>query len=62
MIKIIKHGTLTKTTCAECGCIFTYEDEDVLSTECCVNDRFGYTRRYIECPQCKTQIILEATR
>lgn len=28
MIRILKHGDRRKTTCPECHCEFTYEDED----------------------------------
>jgi hypothetical protein len=31
MIEIIKRGTKHTTVCAECGCKFSYEDEDVLN-------------------------------
>ena len=29
MIKIIEPGTRTITECAECGCKFSYENEDI---------------------------------
>ena len=31
MIRIIKHGTITKQRCNICGCLFSYEREDVIT-------------------------------
>lgn len=42
MIKIIKHGRLRQCTCCHCGCIFTFEKEDV--NEC---------GEFVKCPDCK---------
>ena len=61
MIKIIKPGTRQTTTCLNCGCIFSFEDEDIQK-----EDNFNHPmtrfRKIIKCPQCKTEIVLEATR
>lgn len=43
MIKIIERGTRTVVRCNECGCKFSYEDEDVVHG--CVT-----------CPQCGVDI------
>lgn len=31
MIKIIKKGTRRNTTCDKCGCLFSYEKEEIIS-------------------------------
>lgn len=62
MIKIIKEGTIKKCTCDECGCYFSYEDEDVLKKS---NLSFSGTTLYrelISCPQCDKEIVLKSTR
>lgn len=57
MITIIKHGTIKKKRCDSCGCVFTYEDEDV-EFDC--PSRYSYS--FVTCPQCKEEIKLEVTR
>ena len=59
MIEIIKRGTKTKITCKECGCLFSYEEEDIEIEKS--NPYSGYTvpKRKIKCPQCEIIIILE---
>ena len=51
MITIIKHGTLKKTRCERCGCVFTFEDEDIL-----INDDPRNRYHFITCPQCNKKI------
>lgn len=53
MIEIIKHGTKHTAICFECGCKFSYEDEDVL------NDTLDYktVRTYVNCPQCDKKVM-----
>lgn len=53
MIEIIKHGTKQVTKCRECGCGFSYEEEDIQG--CSV-------KTFVECPQCKKEIVLKAVR
>ena len=55
MIKAIERGTKTVTKCAECGCKFSYENEDI-------KDLLLAVISYIECPQCGKEIILKITR
>ena len=68
MIEIIKRGTKEKRTCKECGCIFTYEEEDVEEhgyNACVQGEIVGHLPGYkkiIRCPQCETVITLEATK
>jgi DNA-directed RNA polymerase subunit RPC12/RpoP len=62
MIEIIKPRTKEKISCKSCGCLFSYEKEDIeighphnlypLVTEI----------KYITCPQCNEKIELEATK
>ena len=49
MIKIIEPGTRTITKCTECGCKFSYENEDIVKT-------------LVACPQCGKEIVLKAMR
>lgn len=57
MIKIIKHGRKpTQITCSnpDCGCIFTFETEDVRKVE--LQDWYGGTGKYrkvVNCPECR---------
>ena len=51
MITIIKHGTIKKKRCEDCGCVFTFENEDVL-----INDDPCNRYHFITCPQCKKHI------
>ena len=60
MIEIIKRGAKTKHTCKECGCVFTYEAEDMKIE----TPRYhgGGDCKYIDCPQCNNRIYLEQQR
>lgn len=51
MIKIIKRGTKKTCTCNECGCVFSYEEEDINVGVFNVVDT-------IQCPQCKANFAL----
>lgn len=52
MIEIIKPGLISQVkyqnTCHECGCIYTYEVQDIMTY-----DLTG--RRYVLCPTCHKQ-------
>ena len=63
MIKIIKKGTKKNQECDFCGCIFSYEEEDIM-TKTYGEETFGYVRveDIIYCPQCKKEIILKGTK
>lgn len=61
MIRIIKHGTITKQRCNICGCLFSYEREDVI-TERDEHRLHGFEEDYIICPQCNTKIKLGGTK
>ena len=61
MIKIIKKGTKKNQECNFCGCIFSYEEEDIIRK----TDReetFYHVKDVIYCPQCKKEIILKGTK
>ena len=70
MIKIIKEGTRTITTCNECGCKFSHETEDVKSestphkvdADYSFDVIFRNEKFYVICPQCANKIILSQTR
>lgn len=65
MIEIIKRGTKKTHKCSECGCIFSYENEDVETTYTS-SDVCGVVanlaKNVIKCPQCDTEIILGQTK
>ena len=58
MIKIIRHGTRQTKECECCGCLFSYDEVDTF-----IETKLDFkATRFIECPQCKEKIVLEATR
>lgn len=59
MINIIEHGTIERKRCENCGCLFSYEKEDIKHCNF-INDFVNYD--YIICPQCKDEIQLGGTR
>jgi hypothetical protein len=56
MIEIIKRGTRKTCTCKECGCLFTYEKEDIQVERSSYIHGGGY--EYIDCPQCNNRFYL----
>lgn len=62
MIEIIQRGTKNKCTCANCGCIFSYEEEDIKHDGAYSMDVLRTRKSYINCPQCNKEITLVATR
>lgn len=65
MITIIKEGTKKEATCNKCGCVFSYENEDIQhagSELMRIGHPTTYEKEFIECPQCKYRITLKATR
>lgn len=62
MIKIIKPGTRKKIECEECGTVLSYEQEDVQTGAILTGPGSTGSKKYIVCPQCHYQIILEAIR
>ena len=62
MIKIIEPGTRTIIKCAECGCKFSYENEDIEVRGLYSWDALQTRESYIVCPQCGKGIVLKTTR
>lgn len=63
MIHIIENGTKQKTQCSECGCIFSFEKEDIeIIRNYNPYKEYNSIRKTIKCPQCSNVIILEATK
>lgn len=62
MIKIIEPGTRTVTECAECGCKFSYEKEDIENDGLLTNNLVFLGKTWVVCPQCSKKIILKTTR
>ena len=57
MIHIIKHGRKCyKLNCPDCGCIWTFEKEDITKDKC---PQFHDDRIYasINCPDCNKKFI-----
>lgn len=57
MIEILKRGTKKTEACKVCGCVFTYEAEDIDIEEAAYHG--GGDCKYIKCPQCDNRIYLE---
>lgn len=56
MITIIEKGTKHKKKCEACGCLFSYEDEDIETHYTWLVPVY----EYIKCPQCKNDILLRS--
>ena len=48
MINIIWHGNKKRIVCLACGCIFTYQKEDVVHKQTGVNE----VDSFVICPDC----------
>ena len=59
MIKIIEPGTRTVTKCAECGCKFSYENEDIEKDGLWANNLVFIGKIFVVCPQCGKEIVLK---
>jgi len=59
MKTIIKRGTKEVTTCKNCGCVFSYESEDMFEKDL---DNYKAFKRYTFCPQCESEVVLMQTR
>lgn len=62
LIEIIQRGNKHKIICKECGCYFSYEDEDIESPTRGAMSPYSVPQKTIRCPQCKTLIVLEDKR
>ncbi len=61
MIKVIKRGTREVTTCAYCGCKFSYESEDIQRNYSFIDDPKKHGE-YVMCPQCNKEVIITQTK
>lgn len=52
MIKVIKRGTKTIGECENCGCRFSYEEEDIKEDKLYAKGKLKAIISYIECPHC----------
>ena len=59
MIEIIKKGTKQVKVCKNCGCKFTFENEDTHMED---TDNYKAFIEYVKCPQCETKIITRQSR
>lgn len=62
MIKIIKEGTRKIAKCPNCGCEFSYEEEDIEKDGLLVNNSVFIGKTWAICPQCGKEIVLETPR
>lgn len=62
MIKIIEPGTKTIGECENCGCKFSYENEDIEKDGLWANNLVFIGKIFVVCPQCGKEIILKTTR
>lgn len=62
MIKIIKRGTKKTCSCDNCGCVFSYEEEDINVEPFHALDitQMGSDgcEESVSCPQCDEKIML----
>lgn len=59
MIKIINGGTRKIAKCSACGCVFSYEEEDIHTVP---RARYLSIIHYIRCPQCNKAILIMIER
>ena len=59
MIKIIEPGTRAITKCTECGCKFSYENEDIEKDGLWANNLVFIGKIFVVCPQCGKEIVLK---
>lgn len=62
MIKIIKEGTRKIAKCPNCGCEFSYEEEDIEKDGLLANNSVLIGKTWVVCPQCDKEIVLERSR
>ena len=55
MIKIIKEGSHRVRKCTKCGCVFSYEKEDIKRKQLAL---INMDKFYIECPWCAEELLI----
>lgn len=56
-MKVIKHGKFFEmgpATCNHCGCVFTFNKSEIITS---FNKDEGYDENYVTCPECKSSVI-----
>lgn len=61
MIKVLSPSKFKKVECPDCGAVLQYEQSDVKFTPL-VAQPLQQQRQSIDCPECKHEIVLKATR
>lgn len=61
MIKIIKKGTRDIRECESCGCLFSFDAEDVeVKVKVSESEFLKYVNlKYVKCPQCSFEVEIE---
>ena len=62
MIKIIKKGTRKIAKCSACGCVFSYEEEDIEKDGLLANNSVLIGKTWVVCQQCGKEIVLETRK
>ena len=62
MVKIIKEGTRKIAKCSVCGCVFSYEEEDIEKDGLLANNSVLIGKTWVVCPQCGKEIVFETQR
>lgn len=66
MVQVIKPGFLKEIQCQKCGAILRYDEREDVIVEDFNPNPYGlpnkYVTKYIICPQCKNEIVLNARR
>lgn len=52
MIKIIERGTKTIGECENCGCRFSYEQDDIRESKLYSREKLVAVISYVDCPHC----------
>ena len=62
MIKVIREGTRNRIECDYCGALLAYDKEDTQKREQHLGPCGYGIIKYIICPQCQNEIVMEGTR
>lgn len=61
MVEIIKRGTKQIKICKQCGCKFSYEVEDIQRNNTDDYKALAFIE-YVQCPQCKENVIIRQVK
>lgn len=62
MIEIIRHGNKMQIECKNCGALLRYQYEDIKENSWGHNVTPHIWKRYIICPDCKSEVITEQSK